>query len=261
MTWKAATSAAVQLRQFYDTYWRPDPAGPFHQPGSGPVPRGVTMLLQRHLLPGARCVDVGCGDGRAGAFATERGSRYVGVDISERAVAAARARGLDARRIDGSDALPFAEDSFDVALCLDVIEHVVFPDQTIREILRVLRPGGIAIVTTPNVAYWRRRLDLMVLGRWNPFGYGLAVEQPWADPHLRFFNPGSLRRLLQFCGFAPVRLGAHSGTLLGDLPWIGRRLNAGRTSALYALLEGAMPSLFGCVLNAVASKPAVSAAS
>jgi len=252
----AEEGPASELRQYYDTYydvhWRP-----FERPDQ-PAPRQVEMLLRQHLYPGARCLDVGCGDGRAGTVVTGCGGAYVGVDISRRAVAAARDRGFDARLITGSDRLPFADRSFDLALCLEVIEHVFLPDRTILEVLRVLSPGGALIVTTPNVAYWRRRLDLALLGRWNPFGYRLAVERPWADPHIRFFNAGALRRLLEWCGFESVRVGAHSGSLLGDLPWVGRRLRARRdfqASNFFRALEEAAPSLFGCFLLAVGRKP------
>ena len=169
----AAEEPAAELRQYYDTYydvyWRP-----FERPDQR-APRKVEMLLRQHVYPGARCLDVGCGDGRAGTVVTGCGGAYIGVDISQRAVAAARGRALDARLIKGADHLPFADNSFDVVLCLEVIEHVFLPDRSIQEILRVLSPGGTLIVTTPNVAYWRRRLDLALLGRWNPFGYGLAL--------------------------------------------------------------------------------------
>jgi methionine biosynthesis protein MetW len=249
---KASTSD--QLQRYYDVYFN-DLWRPFERPNQ-PAPRRVAQLLRRHVFPGARCLDVGCGDGRTGRLVTDCGGSYVGVDISERAAAATRERGLDARDIQGSDALPFSDQSFDVVLCLEVIEHVLFPDRTVREILRVLRPGGVLIATTPNVAYWRRRLDLALLGRWNPFGYSLAVERPWGDPHIRFFNPGSLYRLLLGVGFAPVRVGGHSGSVLRDLPWIGRRLAPpDGASALYRQIEDAVPSLFGCFLNAVAVKP------
>jgi methionine biosynthesis protein MetW len=216
----------------------------------------VDRLVRRFLHPGDRCLDVGCGDGRAGGLGLQPYQvDYVGVDISETAVQAARARGLQAMRIDDSSSLPFADDSFDAVICLEVLEHLLTPKATVVEMKRVLKPGGVLIATTPNVAYWRRRLDLALLGRWNPFGYGLAVEQPWADPHIRFFNPGSLRRLLVAGGFSAVNVAGHRGSLLGDVPWIGRRLAVEQGSPPYRALERMWPALFGCFLNAVARKP------
>jgi hypothetical protein len=105
------------------------------------------------------------------------------------------------------------------------------------------------------VAYWRRRIDLALLGRWNPLGDNLAVEQPWRDPHVRFFNPGSLRRMLTSVGFHPVIVGGHGGSLVRDVPWIGRKLWRGKSSRLYRTAERAAPSLLAYRLHAVAFKP------
>ena len=60
------------------------------------------------------------------------------------------------------------------------------------EAARVLRSGGVLIASVPNVAFWRRRLDL-VCGRWNPEGDDLSVAEPWRDPHLRFLTTAALR--------------------------------------------------------------------
>jgi SAM-dependent methyltransferase len=249
------------LSNYYETYWLPEEVRPaaFHRPRlRSPVLPAVDRLFQRYIRSGFRCLDVGCGDGRAGGLGLKPyGVEYLGVDISQNAVEAARARGLDAFQIADSTALPFADAEFDAALCLEVIEHLMYPQLTLAEIFRVLKPGGVLLLTTPNVAYWRRRLDLALLGRWNPFGYSLAVEEPWADPHIRFFNPGSLRRLLTGSGFIRPAVAGHSGMLLGDLPWIGRRIRGEQGSPLYRVFERLAPSLLGCFLNAAAGKPVV----
>jgi methionine biosynthesis protein MetW len=247
------------LRQYYEAYWVPVENRGFEHVAPSraglALPRKVAQLVRHTIPPGARCLDVGCGAGHTAEVLTAHGCDYVGVDISETAVQQARARGLDARWIDDSGALPFAEASFDAVVCFEVLEHIFSPQLSVREMFRVLRPGGVVIATTPNVAYWRRRVDLGLLGRWNPFGYSLAVEQPWADPHIRFFNRGALDRLLASCGFTSITVGGHEGTLLGDLPWIGGRLRAAEASPLYRALEDRLPSAFGCFLHATAHKP------
>src|SRR4029077_13080140 len=163
-------------------------------------------------------------------------------------------RGLEADQVKDSGRLPYPDSSFDAAVSLEVIEHLFQPEATIR----VVRPGGVVIVSTPNVSYWRRRLDLTLLGRWNPFGYNLAVSEPWNDPHIRFFNPGSLHRFLTKVGCEQITILGHGGNLSDDLPWLGHRMHKirrGQGSAMYRLLERRLPSVMGCFLIAVGRKP------
>ena len=247
------------LADYYDRYWlpaeeRPRDAARPRLPST--LPPAVDRLFRRLIPSGSRCLDVGCGHGRAaGLPLTARGCAYIGVDISASAVAEARSIGLDARQIDDAAELPFEDREFDAVACLEVIEHIFFPQHAVAEIVRVLKPGGVLIVTTPNVAYWRRRLDLALLGRWNPFGHVFAVEEPWADPHIRFFTPGALRRLLNSGGLTDIDVAGHGGSIVGDIPWIGRRLRKPEGSLPYRILERRAPSVFGCFLNASARKP------
>jgi SAM-dependent methyltransferase len=99
------------------------------------------------LGPDAWLLDAGCGSGRT----LDELARYgtaCGVDMSEEAVAMARGRGHDVR-VGAVEALPFADATFDVVTCLDVIEHTPDDRATLRELLRVTRPGGVLIVTVP----------------------------------------------------------------------------------------------------------------
>src|SRR5207249_1123612 len=114
-----------------------------------------------------RCLDVGCGVGETyGQWVNQRAGSYTGVDVSERAAELANAAGLDAEVIEDAAQLPFQDQSFDVAICIEVFEHLFAPDKAAAEILRVLRPGGTLIASVPNAAYWRLRANL-VFGLWN----------------------------------------------------------------------------------------------
>jgi methionine biosynthesis protein MetW len=202
---------------YYDAYWESE--GWETRP-----PRKLVELFERHVAPGHRCLDVGCGDGgTSGVWLQQHAAQYVGVDISKSAVRAACERGLDARVIDDDASLPFADGSFDVAVCIEVLEHLFAPQKTLSEIRRVLRPGGRVVVTVPNIAHWRNRLDLAVLGRFNPRGDSRSPTEPWRDPHLRFFTLGSLAALLEQDGFEIVERGGHAEHgLLHHLPGLRR---------------------------------------
>ncbi len=108
--------------------------------------------LARRYPPGARWLDLGCAYGYLVAEARAGGFRALGVDVS--AYALARARRLPT--VDGCVArgvlerLPFADGSVDVVSAFDVLEHVVDPDAALREICRLLRPGGALIGATPD---------------------------------------------------------------------------------------------------------------
>lgn len=100
------------------------------------------------LPPGSRLLDAGCGSGRELDELALRG-RVSGVDVSEVAVACARARGhLDVHRA-AIEQMPFAGGTFDLVTCLDVIEHTPDDRVTLAELRRVARPGGTLVVTVP----------------------------------------------------------------------------------------------------------------
>ena len=246
----------MRAAEYYEAYWS---VGGFAPAGALTSP--VRRILERHVQPDDTCLDVGCGDGRAaGVWVRDRGATYVGVDISPEATAQAAAIGLDARVIDDASRLPFGDGAFDSVVCLEVLEHLFEPQHALREIRRVLKPGGALILTVPNVAYWRRRVDMFCFGRWNPLGDDRSVDQPWRDPHIRFFTLGALRRLLEAERLDATESGGHGGTLLGDLPYLRRlcRTRGGwavpswRPNPVYGAGERWYPSLLAYRLHAVA---------
>jgi methionine biosynthesis protein MetW len=233
---------------YYETYWSKE----------GFCPRGRTTpelagLLQRWIKPSWRCLDVGCGDGRtAGLWLRDHGCSYVGADMSSNAIQHARELGLDVFNIDDASKLPFEAHSFDAVVCIEVLEHLFAPQTALSEIRRVLKPDGLALVTMPNAAYWRRRLELSLLGRWNPLGDNLSLEQPWRDPHIRFFTRSSLKNLLSSVGFNVLEVGGHGGSLLRDIPFVGKRLYRAPSSAVYRFFERRFPAVFGYGLHGIA---------
>jgi len=109
--------------------------------------------------PNRASLDIGCAMG----FYVERLGRLGwdahGIDISEYAVAEGESRGVGNLLVGSVDDLPYESESFDFVFSIDVVEHVEPPlaEAMSAEILRVLRPGGLCFVATPNFlsnAYW-----------------------------------------------------------------------------------------------------------
>ena len=98
-------------------------------------------------------LDAGCGTGFGTAILSERRpSRLVGVDISEEAVDRAgdlAPRADELRQADIRE-LPFADSTFDVVVCFEVIEHIDRQDEALDELRRVLRPTGCLLISSPN---------------------------------------------------------------------------------------------------------------
>jgi SAM-dependent methyltransferase len=167
---------------------------------------------------GSRCLNVGRNEGAMGPWLLGHGCSYVGVDASQ------------------ATALPFDKGSFDTALLVDVLDQLVKPQLAMRELCRVLRPGGVLLVAAPNFSYWRRRLDRVLAGN---------------DPQAGSFSPGSMRSLLLQSGFSLVGVEGQDGAIVRDLPLAGR-LWKGQSSAPYRVAERLFPSLLGSQVRAFA---------
>jgi SAM-dependent methyltransferase len=115
--------------------------------------RGRRQVLERTiarlgLAPGARILDAGCGSGRNMVDLARHGA-VTGVELSETSAELARGRHVG-EVVEGSVmAMPFADGSFDLAVCLDVIEHLQDDRGALRELRRVVAPGGVLLVTVP----------------------------------------------------------------------------------------------------------------
>jgi SAM-dependent methyltransferase len=110
------------------------------------VLRGVVERLQ--MPPDARILDAGCGSGR-NMLDLARYGTVTGVELSETSVELARARDAGTVLAGSVMDMPFDDDSFDLAVCLDVIEHLEDDVSALRELRRVLSPGGALLLTVP----------------------------------------------------------------------------------------------------------------
>ncbi|MBI3748918.1 MAG: class I SAM-dependent methyltransferase [Chloroflexi bacterium] len=146
---------------------------------------------------GRDVLDVGCNTGYGTVRFVPVARRVVGVDVSPGAIDAARLRAADGRPefvLTSGAALPFADDSFDLVTSFQVLEHVSDPLAYLRELARVVRPGGELFLATPNAAI---RLD--------------PGMTPWNRFHVHEYLASELRELLRQV-FPEVRVRGLFGT-------------------------------------------------
>ncbi|MEO8280873.1 MAG: methionine biosynthesis protein MetW [Ideonella sp.] len=140
------------------------------------------MELIAELVPkGARVLDLGCGDGALLAHLRDhRQCSGYGVEIADANVLACTQRGVDVIQLNLEDGLSmFGDQSFDVVLQLDTMQHLRHTERMLRETARV---GRLGIISFPNFAHWLNRLR--VLGGRMPVTRALPYE--WYDtPNLR----------------------------------------------------------------------------
>jgi len=153
-------------------------------------------LLRREVPPGSRVLDLGCAFGY-GTAGIARHYDTDGLDASPAYIRRAR-RAVPAARftLGAAERLPYPDDHFDAVVMLDVLEHVTDERAVVAEIVRVLRPGGLVIVSVPHTGLLRWA-DSLNLYAW------LTGEDALASPgtpatgarHHRHYSLGALRHL------------------------------------------------------------------
>ncbi|CAI4032262.1 Class I SAM-dependent methyltransferase [Nitrospira tepida] len=149
-------------------------------------------------------LDVGCGEGTFLRLARSRGWQVAGTELS--AFASQASPDLTIHRGEIWEA-GLRSGSFDVATCWHVIEHVRDPLRLLSEVLRLLRPGGLLLLATPNGRDYLFRLAYLVArGRWPPL-----YEPDERELHLYYFNVPTLRALAEKAGFRDLTIGYDEG--------------------------------------------------
>lgn len=171
------------------------------------VTRAYELLLRQS--PGF-LLDVGCGDGSFGEPLTHEGWSVVGVDQVPTHLRTAAMKLSSVICADVSQGIPVRPGSFDAAFAGEVIEHQIDTDAFMGRIWNALRPGGLFVLTTPNLASLENRMRLV---------FGLYPM--WVDyrikghGHVRAYTPRVLIRQLAENGFQVVH---HVGNWVPFLP-------------------------------------------
>jgi 2-polyprenyl-6-hydroxyphenyl methylase/3-demethylubiquinone-9 3-methyltransferase len=147
----------------------------------------------------ARILDLGCGNGYVASVVAALGHEVTGLDIDAKAIYIAVASHPMVRFVVGSvddDQLPArVGKGYDCVIALEVIEHLFNPRQLFAQSVRLLRPDGCLILSTPYHGYLKN-LALSVLGRWDRH---FTVD--WDGGHIKFFSRKTLMAMAMAGGF------------------------------------------------------------
>jgi SAM-dependent methyltransferase len=206
----------VELAAFYQQpdYYKGSPLGYTdyfgHRASHERLARSRLRRIERLRPERGRLLDVGCAAGFFLKVAQDRGWEVHGVDISEDMAAYARqlTGGPVAPRVSALGAAPA---SFDAITCWEYIEHIPDPRDEVDRLVKLLQPGGVLALSTPNIRYWT------------------AIHRPeqWREfkppAHIGFFDSATLRQMLLSCGLEVVAQ-PRSQPLAPTRPYAAQRL-------------------------------------
>jgi ubiquinone/menaquinone biosynthesis C-methylase UbiE len=203
--------------------------------------RAIEECLAGHDLHGQHWLDAGCGSGTLARYLLEAGANVLGVDAAEEMITLARelaiakhdepTRQLRFEHIATISNLPLADQSLDGILCSSVLEYVPDPAACLAEFARVMRPGGLLVVSVANRNSLVRKAQLAThrLGR--------GLRQRWCaflDYSHNDYTSAGFRRVLKQHGFAPGKVIPFGS----PIPlWLQRREFGGSLLAFCAVRE------------------------
>lgn len=217
-------------QEHWESLWA-DAAQTYGPAEQGHLPHQLRATFARVVPPPARVLEAGCGLGHFTVAAAALGYRAVGIDWAGRTLEQVKQR-FPAIPFDRGDvrALPYRTGSFDAVYSPGVCEHFEDgPDPILGETLRVLRPGGVAVVSTPCLNPLRRRL-------WD----GRTGSATQAGPFYQFlFTPDGMARTLERVGFVDVEAHPYGvwATFAEEWPVLGR-VKVGRAAGILDLVPG-----------------------
>jgi ubiquinone/menaquinone biosynthesis C-methylase UbiE len=183
-------------------------------------------LLADHVRPGVRVLDAGCGPGGNSAWLLEQGE-VVGIDPAPEAVRFAEERhpGMEVSLGDIAS-LEFADSSFDIVLVITVLALVEDDARAVREVARVLRPGGVTFLIEPAIPRLRRDHDAVTrilrryrLGQLEDLAHSAGLEVRRATYAYSFLVPVALA-LAAWHRLKPAGRPHHSDLERDRLGWL-----------------------------------------
>ena len=182
---------------------------------------GFIEMMNENRTGSQKILDIGCGNGWLSTLYRLPGDEMHGIDISALNVERARSRGVRAILHNVENGLPYEDSFFDIIICVDVLEHLFFPEKVVKEMHRVLKAGGILIIGVPNLYCLRNRIEM-----WT--GNARFIEYPMNLEHIRHYSKKTISGILAGTGFKILKSMGSSWTFNSErFFWILSLLHGG----------------------------------
>lgn len=176
----------------------------------------VFRLLRAHCAQG-RVLDLPCGSGAFTRRLLEAGYEAVAGDLEQHP----GLPGVPFQTANMNLPLPFPDAYFDAVVSIEGIEHIERPFDFVRECRRILKPGGVLLLSTPNISSLRSRWRWLLTGFHNKCKYPLDETNPQPRHHISMLSYPELRYMLHTRGFRIEQVAANrvKGASWIYLPW------------------------------------------
>lgn len=212
---------------YTNLYTEPDVLGLNSQ---SPRLNQMLSLTKNLRLKNKKILDVGCYDGTFLTFFNKRTKQLYGLDGSPQSIVRTKKNKIKAKLyfFDDKTPMPYKDNSFDLIIAGEIIEHIYDTDFFLHEVERLLKPSGYFLLSTPNIASLGRRIFLL-LGI-NPI-LEISPNYPDSCGHIRYFTRASLQQLVSHHHFKQI-------TFISDI------VNLSRNGKIYSkTLARLFPSL------------------
>ena len=203
MTTNVDNAELQKFSAIAENWW--DPSGPM-RPLHAMNPLRTGWIDSHAPLRGRRALDVGCGGGVLAESMASRGAQVTGIDLADKPLEVARlhaqATGLAVRYLQASAEVLLEQEAgqFDIVTCMEVLEHVPDPSQTVASCARLAAPGGWCFFSTINRN--AKAFALAIVGA----EYLLRLLPKGTHEYARFIRPSELVRHARLAGLEIVDL-------------------------------------------------------